>query len=174
MEHLETDLIYRIIHDDDRHAFATLIRRYQSKIRNFLRRLTQHDYALADDLAQECFITAYYKIKQLDLANSFAAWLFQIAYRTFLQHKRQKPQWEALDEKTQTDEIHSDVLSNSKLEKALKQLPFEQRLVVNLYYFSEFTQLEITKITQLPMGTVKSHLKRAAEKLKTILGGINP
>ena len=59
MELKDTDLIARVLADDDRHAFAELLRRHQSMLRGFLRRLTGGDDALADDLAQEACIAAY-------------------------------------------------------------------------------------------------------------------
>ncbi|MFZ9035123.1 MAG: RNA polymerase sigma factor [Francisellaceae bacterium] len=171
METLEGKLIYRIIHEDDRHAFASLIRRHQSKLRNFLRRLTKGDHALADDLAQESFMIAYNKIRQLDVTGSFSAWLFRIAYRVFLQHMRkQRDDHETLDEGSIAIEETHESIDKLTLDEALKKLSFDERLVITLHYFGDFSHSEITKITSYPLGTVKSHSLRATEKLKKLLG----
>ena len=58
----DAPLIARVVANDDRHAFATLVRRHQSAVRGFLLRLCFGDGALADDVAQETFLRAYQRI----------------------------------------------------------------------------------------------------------------
>ena len=65
-------LIARVLGGDDRQAFATLVRRHQSTVRNLLRRLTAGQHALADDLAQETFLQAYRKLGQFRADAQFA------------------------------------------------------------------------------------------------------
>jgi len=62
----DAPLIARVVANDDRHAFATLVRRHQSAVRGFLLRLCCGDGALADDVAQETFLRAYQRIGTYD------------------------------------------------------------------------------------------------------------
>src|ERR1051326_708732 len=77
------DLIARVLEADDPNAFAELVRRYQSPVRVFLRRMTRGDEALADDLAQETFIRAWRKLESYRNESRFSTWLFGIAVNEF-------------------------------------------------------------------------------------------
>ena len=59
MELSDSDLIARVLLDDDHHAFGELVKRHQSAVRITLRKLSGGDEALADELAQETFLRAY-------------------------------------------------------------------------------------------------------------------
>src|SRR5689334_14344277 len=84
----DTALVARVLASDDRHAFATLVRRHQSTVRGLLRRLTCGDAARADDLAQETFLRAYRGLASLRGSAKLSSWLLSIAYRTFLDDAR--------------------------------------------------------------------------------------
>ena len=79
----DIDLIARVLAADDRHAFATLVRRHQEALRAFLTRLTRGDHARADDLAQETFIQAYHSLGRFAGGAQFRTWLLGIAYNQF-------------------------------------------------------------------------------------------
>jgi RNA polymerase sigma-70 factor (ECF subfamily) len=68
-------------------AFESLVRRNQSLVRGFLRRMTA-DASAADDLAQETFVMAWRKIRSFEEKGSFRGWLCRIAYTQFLQARR--------------------------------------------------------------------------------------
>ena len=59
MSDSDTALIARVLAHDDRGAFELLVRRHQSAVRNFFRRLARNDIERANDLAQETFIKMY-------------------------------------------------------------------------------------------------------------------
>ncbi|MDE0755365.1 MAG: hypothetical protein OSB26_12000 [Woeseiaceae bacterium] len=63
------------------------MRRHQSQVRIFLRKLSR-DYVLADDLAQDAFLHAWNKLHTFSGKGSFIGWLLKVAYTTFLQSKR--------------------------------------------------------------------------------------
>ncbi len=91
-------LVARIVSEQDTAAFGELVRRHQSQVRNFLRKLTG-DVTLADDLSQDCFMHAWDKIQGFSGRGSFIGWLLKIAYTTFLQSKRKSKRYaEILDE----------------------------------------------------------------------------
>src|SRR5512140_2451798 len=93
----DAELIARVVVQDDRHAFAELVRRHQSPVRATLRRLTAGDHALADDLAQETFLLAYRNLKSFRQEARFSTWLYRIATNAFLADARKRKEEELGD-----------------------------------------------------------------------------
>ena len=88
----DTRLVAAAVASQDTAAYGELIRRHQSQVRNFLRKLAG-DYTLADDLAQDCFIHAWDKLQTYSGKGSFIGWLLKVAYTTFLQSKRKSKRY---------------------------------------------------------------------------------
>ena len=80
-------LVARVVATGDTAAFETLVRRHQSKVRNWLRQLTR-DPARADDLAQETFIRTWQRLRTFEGRGKFTSWVMKIAFNSFLQAKR--------------------------------------------------------------------------------------
>ena len=80
-------LVVGLARTGDKHAFAALVRRRQSWVRNLMRRCCG-DIHLADDLAQQVFLQAWRKISQLRQADGFGPWLKRLAISVWLQHAR--------------------------------------------------------------------------------------
>ncbi|MBX5460794.1 MAG: sigma-70 family RNA polymerase sigma factor [Steroidobacteraceae bacterium] len=161
-------LVARIVATDDRSAFELLVRRHQSPLRNFLRRLTKNDAALADDLAQETFLKAYRSMASFAGTAKFSTWLYRIAYNTFLNDQRTRFPHAELDESQHpsvTNEIES-ASTESDLERLLGLLPLRQRAVFDLHYKKGMTHQEIAQTLDVPLGTVKSDLARGHESLR--------
>jgi RNA polymerase sigma factor (sigma-70 family) len=153
---------------DDR-AFAELVRRRQGSVRGMMRRLSG-DPSLADDLAQEAFVQAWRTISQLRQAGAFGGWLKQIAVRVWLQHARRSrlPLGEFDDAEDSASPEPGDRID---LERALARLKPAERLCVVLSYGEGMSHGEIADTTGWPLGTVKSHIGRGGERLRTWLGG---
>ena len=83
----DIELVSRVVAQQDSSAFGELVRRHQSQVRNFLRKLCR-DHDLADDLAQDAFMHAWEKLHTFIGHGSFIGWLLKVAYTTFLQSKR--------------------------------------------------------------------------------------
>lgn len=171
----ELKLIARCALGDDRRAFGTLVEAYQSEIRRFFLNLTFGDASLSDDLAQETFIKAYTSIRSFKGLSKFSTWLYRIAYNEFYSYSRKRHE-ERFNEETRT-ESHEEQLgcyedsSNSRLDinTALQALSDIERSIVTLYYLQDIPIKKITEITDLPEGTIKSHLSRARGKMAQIL-----
>jgi len=86
----DAQLIARAQVEDDRHAFAELIRRHQSTVRACLRKLTAGNHALADDLAQETFILAWRNLRSFRQEARFSTWLYRIATNCWLADARKR------------------------------------------------------------------------------------
>ena len=85
---------------DDRKAFASLVDKYQGRVKRFFLSLTGGDESLSDDLAQETFIKVYYHLRSYKGLSSFSTWLFRVAYNLYYDEwrKRGDRYFEPLDE----------------------------------------------------------------------------
>jgi RNA polymerase sigma factor (sigma-70 family) len=172
----DTDLIARVLTSEDQHAFAELVRRYQSPVRAFLARMTRGDTHLADDLAQETFVKAWRKLHTYRGSARFSTWLFGIAFNEFRSVARQRKELE-LDkiEESQTEAAQPAGESVSQLRldltEALKRLHSGERVVVVLCCQNGLTHEEAAQVLGCPLGTVKTNVLRGKEKLKRWLVG---
>jgi RNA polymerase sigma-70 factor, ECF subfamily len=162
-------LIARVLDNRDEHAFAELVKRYQSQLRYSLRQLTGWDDALADDLAQEAFIKVYKSLHQYQGNAKFFTWMYRIAYNCFAAHCRSRKEEVQLNQEelaeqgfnpeTETD-LHRDFA------RALLIFAPEQRMALHLAYQRQMSHSEIAEVMDCPLGTVKSYISRGHEKLK--------
>ncbi len=154
-------------------AFARLVERHQQALRAFLRR-TCGDWAAADDLAQETFLTAWERIGTLEAGASVRAWLCGIGYRKHLTAHRTAARARARDMAWEAEKLPSSVAMTDErlaLEAAMAELPADQRACVALCLAADFSHAEAAEALGLPLGTVKSHVARGRERLLQALGG---
>ena len=149
-------------------AFGFLVREHQSQLRGYLRRLTRGNHALADDLAQETFLEAHRKIAQFQGHGSFIGWLYAIAWSRFLMETR-KRKLEPLDEMDERVAPQCDPGLKLDLEKALALLRPPERSALTLCFALGMAHEEAAEVMKVPLGTLKSHVARGREKLKTLL-----
>ena len=167
----DNELVARAVSSQDTAAFGELVRRHQSHVRNFLRKLSG-DYSLADDLAQDCFLHAWDKLQTYSGRGSFIGWLLKVAYTTFLQSKRKSKRYaEILESAGQVadQESRSKVLENDEitdLDKFLSVLTEEERAIMVMSYACGLSHREIGEATDLPVGTVKSVIFRGKDKIR--------
>lgn len=154
----------------DAEAFRELVLRRQGQMRDLLRKLSG-DAALGDDLAQETFVRAWKALRSLEAPGAFGGWLRRIAVNTWLAEARRaklpmggESELENLPDGAASPERRIDLLA------ALASLGATERLCVVLSYAEGLTHGEIVSTTGLPLGTVKSHVKRGGDKLKLIFG----
>ncbi|MTI58518.1 MAG: sigma-70 family RNA polymerase sigma factor [Firmicutes bacterium] len=186
----DKELIKRFRNNDES-AFEELVLRYQKKVYNtVLRMLSNLDDA--SDITQEIFIKVYQNLEKFKGQSSFSTWLFSIAgnhCRDELR-KRQKElkrsSFDSIAEERKETEKVSDNNSNYQpeessikneqfrdIEIALSKLSIEYREPLVLRDIQGFTYDEISKILDLPAGTVKSRLSRARRKLRDNLSKIS-
>lgn len=171
----DAELIARVCLEDDRHAFASLVRRYQSQVRQLLRRLTCGDAAAADDLAQETFLAAYKGIRSYRGDARLSSWLYRIAYNRWLddarlqgERARRKSTNTLPDEPTSSREV-TRAEARHDLEKLMVVLNQDERAALALTYGADATHEEAAAILGCPLGTLKSHVLVAKEKLRSEL-----
>ena len=153
----------------DRDAFAELVSRREAWVRTLLLRFCGNP-ALADDLAQQAFIQAWKTVDQLRKASRFGPWLKRIAVNTWLQHVRRNDPLRDADEETDTTGQSDETASiGMDLDQALAALKDHVRLCIVLSYHDGMTHDEISDFTGMPVGTVKSHIRRGTAKLQELL-----
>ena len=185
----DAQLIARVVVTDDRHAFSELVRRYQSAVRSTLRRLTAGNHALADDLAQETFLSAYRNLKSFRQEARFSTWLYRIATNAFLADARKRKEEQLADsgaEVADDDGIDDRPLepgggdparaSNLRMdmERALAGLSEGERAAIVQCYHNDLSHEEAAYVLGCPVGTVKTHLLRGKLKLKAQLSAWAP
>jgi RNA polymerase sigma-70 factor, ECF subfamily len=165
----EAILVALAIGGDDA-AYGELVRRRQTQIRDLLRRLCRHP-ALADDMAQQAFLQAWRRIRTLEAPGAFGGWLRKIAVSTWLQHLRaQGSRSEGSPGTAVTEPVHEPTVAQRlDLDRALAQLAPDVRLCIVLAYAERMSHREIAQATDLPLGTVKSHITRGAARLRQLL-----
>ena len=172
MDSQDHELVARIVSHNDTRAFGELIRRHQSHVRNFLRKLSG-DTALADDLAQDCFLHAWDKLSTYSGHGTFIGWLLKVAYTTFLQAKRRSKRYaEILTEVGQVAEAESKSYTQvneevTDLDKLLAILEEDERAIMVMSYACGLSHREISDATDMPVGTVKSVIHRSKEKIRS-------
>lgn len=160
-----------MVANQDARAFGELVRRHQSQVRNFLRKLTR-DRELADDLSQDTFMHAWNKMHTYASRGTFIGWLLKVAYTTFLQSKRKSNRYnEILEEVGHAEDargsrVSTDSDETTDLDKFLAVLTEEERAVMVLSYACGLSHREISDAASLPVGTVKSIIFRGKEKIR--------
>lgn len=162
----------------DRTAFAALFRFYAPRIKAMLIRSGATAEA-AEDVAQEALITVWRKAAQYDPERaSAAAWIYTVARNLRIDRLRrdQREKLVAVYETIASEEPErpDDALDSSereaRLRSALEELPEEQGRVVRLSFVEGRAHGDIAKILGVPLGTVKSRLRLAMNRLRNLLG----
>lgn len=156
----------------DQAAYGELVARHQGRVRGWLRHLCG-DHAEADDLAQEAFVRAWDRIGDLKDAARFSPWLMKIAYNEFLQSRRALRKRERLVERLAAEHDPADERGATpepeialELRRVLSVLSKRERAVVVLNYAYGYSHGEVSKLTGLPLGTVKSMIHRGSRKVR--------
>jgi len=169
----ESQVIQRVLAGDVE-SFRLLVERYAGPVTRMVRNVTGDCHA-CEDLAQEVFLTAYAKLRTFDPARSrFSTWLFTIARNAALNAaKKKRPRYEA-DPPERADTSSPEEVAQSQelfaaLDRELLTLPPNQRTAFVLAQFEQLPYEQIARIEGVRIGTVKSRVNRAREKLMKAL-----
>lgn len=164
--------IRRIREKQDEAAFAALFRHFAPRIKAFLMRSGASD-SLAEECTQETMAAVWRKAHLFDPARASAAtWIFTIArnQRIDALRRQKRPEPEDLPWGPEAEPDQDDVITlqqeTEKLGKAMAQLPEKQRGLIEKAYFGDLSHSEIAAETGLPLGTIKSRIRLALERLR--------
>ncbi|MGD9583675.1 MAG: RNA polymerase sigma factor [Lysobacterales bacterium] len=172
---IDAALVKRALVGNDASAFEHLVRRHQGLVRAQLRRLTNGDHAVADDLAQETFILAWRKLQQFRGDANFSTWLYRIAYSCFLQHRRSRvgQAEQSLDlEGAECGPLVSpdcEAGLGIDLDAAMRQLSTNQRAALLYCVQLQLSHEQAAAVLGMPLGSVKTHVARGKTKLRALL-----
>ena len=159
---LDGELVKRVLILNDRQAYSDLVRKYQVEVRSYLTRLTRNR-EWANDLAQETFLLGYRKLDQLKDHDKYRAWIYSIAHSQFLQWHRSHKESESEKEPATIDT--RDLFAGTEVRQLLKSLRPEECSALTLCLGYDFTHSEAASLLNLPLGTIKSLILRAREKI---------
>jgi len=157
-------------------AFATLVDRYDRAVYHLAYR-TLHDVEEARDATQEAFFKAFRSLRTFKPGAKFSTWIFAITYHACCDRLNRRKHYasDELPERADTapgPEQKAIALDEAtRLRAAIDALPEKYRTVVTLFHLQGRQYEEIAAVLGLPMGTVKTHLFRAKEQLRRLLGG---
>ena len=164
----------------DKAAFADLFAHFAPRVKSFMRRSGLEDSA-AEELAQETLLRVWRKAEKFDCAAGDAsAWIFTIARNLRIDALRRARgdatqgasdiEGEFLrDDAPLPDAALAQVQTGERVRRALASLPPDQQRVIELSFYQEQAHGRIAELLGIPLGTVKSRLRLAAAKLRSVL-----
>ncbi|WP_231579711.1 sigma-70 family RNA polymerase sigma factor [Pseudorhodobacter antarcticus] len=165
-------LILKVRDNQDKAAFAALFRHFAPRIKGFLMK-SGASASLAEECAQDVMATLWQKAHLFDPTRASAAtWIFTIARNRRIDalRKSRRPEPEDLPWGPEAEPDQQDALELSqdteRLGAALALLPEKQRQLIERAYFGDLTHSEIAAETGLPLGTIKSRIRLALERLR--------
>ncbi len=173
IESITDELLVQKSQQGSRPAIEALIKRWQEPLWRHAVRLIREP-SLADDVLQDSLVAIVRQLSQLKDPNHFRAWAYRIVTHKAADLIRKRQQQRTLSEHARTkEEAHREVTSDDDpadvIRVAMSRLNEKDRLILTLFYLEEMSVLEVSKICEVPPGTVKSRLSKARTNLKKIL-----
>lgn len=187
MKPTDQDIVEEVL-SGKQHRFAVLVERYQGPIVNYVCKMIRN-YDDAVDLSQDVFLKAYSALDSYRPQYPFPAWLFRIARNATIDEvRRRRLVTVSLDEPLQTaegtiernpaeegagpEELLLEGELESRVARAVNELPDKYREPLVLRHAAEMSYEEIADALELPLGTVKTRIFRAREALRNSLEGV--
>jgi RNA polymerase sigma-70 factor (ECF subfamily) len=174
----DPELVARFLRGDEA-AFDVLVRRYQQPIYRLALRYVGSD-ADAKDVAQRAMVQAFLKVKELRDGASFKSWVYRVAANLSLNVVRdRKPQTTLADDmalaltREPLVEPMIEVESQKRLRSAVKQLPPQQRLVVELRVYQDLPFAAVGEIAECSEESAKVNFHHALKKLRMLMNEEN-
>tara|TARA_R110002072_G_scaffold79652_13_gene183587 strand:+ start:918 stop:1496 length:579 start_codon:yes stop_codon:yes gene_type:complete len=174
-------LVERIGADRDREAFRLLFDHFAPRVRGFLIRRGLPG-AQADDLAQDTLLAIWRRAESYDVGKSaVSTWVYTIARNLHIDQYRKLARADRVDltdpslrpgEIATADELYERGQDVSAVTAALEVLPEDQRRVLELAFLEGLSHRDIAVRLALPLGTVKSRIRLAMDKMKLSLGDL--
>jgi RNA polymerase sigma-70 factor, ECF subfamily len=182
VETCEAELIQRAAHGDQE-AFRRLWENHHAAAMADALRLC-HQRALAEEITQGAFLLAWRGLTRFQQGNPFRPWLMRILYRHALDVMEKQRAYSrplSLDDALESEvfpaasssrgqaDPQEQVAQREEVRQAIAHLSADQRRVIALRYGADLTEVDIAQVLNWPVGTVKSRLNRARERLRVLL-----
>ena len=176
----ETDLIERS-RAGDHDAFAVLVDRYRDRIYRLVYGLIR-DADESEDVVQEVFVKAFFRLSSFRGNSAFYTWLYRVAVNTATDYRKKWRRRKGLsledgpsgseglaDEGPRPERLAHGRELAERLEQALQSMPEKYRTMLVLREYEGLSYEELARVLNLAKGTVESRLFRARERLKALL-----
>lgn len=172
-------LLQRVGRNQDRAAFVTLFHFYAPRVKSYLMK-SGADETSAEEIVQNTFITVWEKAAGYDPRKAApSTWIFTIARNKRIDALRRQKFVAPLEDDdarfqnlaAETPDDYADAATVEQLHAAIDTLPEEQAELLRLAFFEDMSHQAIAGETDLPLGTVKSRLRLAMNKLRQAMGG---
>ena len=168
---IHAELIDRALQNDPEAQFD-LYKKYNAAMYNTALRITRNT-ALAEDVIQESFLSAFQSLIYYRGDASFGSWLKRIVINKAITLTKKESRWDLVendDELDSEEELHSEPDYNVEhVKQAINELPDGFRTVLSLYLLEGYDHKEIAEILDISESTSKTQYKRAKERLKKML-----
>jgi RNA polymerase sigma-70 factor, ECF subfamily len=173
----ESELVVRCQAGDEQ-AFAALVDEYKNLVFGVISQVV-FDRSRVEDVAQDVFLKIYRGLPSFRGDAKLSTWIYRIVRNACSEARSGRAPAPSLDERDADDRpVHQpravdrafrDFELRDEVEKAVAQLPDQWRLLISAHYFGGQSYQELADIFEMPIGTVKTQLHRAKQKLRTLL-----
>lgn len=171
----EAELLY-LLQARDEQAYSYLYDHYSKALFSIILQIIPQQ-ELAEDVLQEVFVKIWQNIKSYDSAKGrLYTWMLNIARNQAIDRTRSKDfnnkgKTIELSETVYSDKLGTETkIDDTGIRKVINGLPEENRKLLELSYFQGYTQEEIAKMMNIPLGTVKTRIRTTIIQLRKILG----
>lgn len=158
----------------DNSAFGHLVGRYRESMRKIYLQRTSGNSDDVDDLIQDTFLKVWLNLSRYNPTFTFGQWLYTIARNTFIDYIRRRPDSVPLEENTPRsasstmptpEELIINAQQRARLDEVLAAMRPQYKRLIELRFFRDYSYEEIAAELGIPLGTVKTQLHRAREKM---------
>jgi RNA polymerase sigma-70 factor (ECF subfamily) len=160
----EKDLVERAALGDHA-AFETLLEQHDQRVMNLILRFTADQFD-RDELYQDIFTACYVALPRFSGKSSFYTWLYRIALNRCISFARRHQPVLEVEEIPVPDADWAQRQQLKAISRALQKLKGPQQIAFHLFYIEQWSKEEISGVLEITVGTVKSHLHRAREKIR--------
>ena len=172
----EQELVSLLLRQDDQ-AFSYLYDNYSPALFGIINQIVS-DKEIAADVLQDVFINIWRKIGSYDdTKGRLFTWMLNIARNAAIDKIRSRPYQDSLKNQPLTENVNSTAanrvvnpqVNDIGLKKVVNKLKEEYRVLIDMSYFQGFTHEEISRMLNLPLGTVKTRIRSALMQLRTMI-----
>ena len=175
MQQAEEDFLVLTAQEGGRRSLDRLYRHYQRPLTGYAYRVC-NDVDMAQEAVQDAWLTAMKNLRKLDDPRAFRSWLYNLVRWRCIdllrKSQRLQEQHKPLDETALQIPEQEPQKMDSDIKQAINRLPLLEKQMIHLFYLDELSLKEIAAVLEIPVGTIKSRLNRARNRLKTQIDAI--
>lgn len=149
----------------DKEAFSQLIKNVENELYKIARTRFYNHYDI-EDAVQETIVQSLKSIKSLKHPQYFNTWIIRILINNCNIIYKKKSNLELEEVQYSYSDNSDDINNKLNFDNIMKKLNYDERIAITLYYMEGYTNKEISKLLDTKVGTIKSRISRAKQKIK--------